>query len=83
MPVELSKENIDKALRYLEKKYKDYLVHSDELAKRMGINPNNDLLVIPYQMVKDWPRFDFAPRWILVDHNLGNRVEILRNVRGR
>lgn len=84
MAVEFTSDNIKIALKYINDKVDDFTRNTDELARRMGVDPANDLLVIP----EDWLRKlvirkpNPMPKWLSVStHSRWDKPGILKNVR--
>lgn len=55
--MELNEQNLKIAFEYLNRKAALAIVNENELAKRMGIDPDKDLLIVPMEYLTKWHFF--------------------------
>ena len=65
MTVDLNTKNLKIAVDYLQRQAAALQVKEDELARRMGIDPDKDILIIPERIVAEYGVYHF-PRWMKV-----------------
>lgn len=63
MTVDLNTKNLQIAVEYLQRQAAILQVKEDELARRMGVDPDKDMLIIPERIVAQYGLYHF-PRWL-------------------